>query len=90
MGMLFFKSRKERERMARRKRRKAFRQAENSVLEVKERIKRMEKEAAGDWKKAKEAMAGGEKAAAQRSLTSYRAAQVLMTKLEQKRWVFEQ
>ena len=90
MGMLFFKTRKERERMARRKRRRAFRQAENSVLEVKERIKRMEKEASKDWKKAKESMQSGEKAAAQRSLTSYRAAQVLMTKLEQKRWVFEQ
>lgn len=90
MGFLFFRSRKERERMAKRKRRKAFRQAENSVLDVKDRIKRMEKEAAVDWKKAKDAMQSGEKAAAQRSLTSYRAAQVLMTKLEQKRWVFEQ
>jgi len=90
MGVLFIKSKKERERLAKRKRRKAFRQAENSVLEVKERIKRMEKEASVDWKKAKESMQSGEKAAAQRSLTSYRAAQVLMTKLEQKRWVFEQ
>jgi hypothetical protein len=90
MGFLFFKSRKERERIAKRKRRKAFRQAENSVLDVKDRIKRMEKEASADWKKAKESMQSGEKAAAQRSLTSYRAAQVLMTKMEQKRWVFEQ
>lgn len=90
MGFLFFKTRKERERLAKRKRRKAFRQAEGSVLDVKSRIKRMEKSAAEDWKKAKEFMQSGEKAAAQRSLTSYRAAQVLMTKLEQKRWVFEQ
>ena len=90
MGILFFKTKKERERMAKRKRRKAFRQGENSVQDVKDRIKRMEKDAAVDWKKAKESMQSGEKAAAQRSLTSYRAAQVLMTKLEQKRWVFEQ
>jgi len=90
MGFLFFKSKRERERVAKRKRRKAFRQGENSVQDVKDRIKRMEKEASNDWKKAKEAMQSGEKAASQRALTSYRAAQVLMTKLEQKRWVFEQ
>ena len=90
MGILFFKTKKERERIAKRKRRKAFRQAENSVLDVKDRIKRMEKDAAIEWKKAKEAKQSGEQAAAQRALTSYRAAQVLMTKLEQKRWVFAQ
>ena len=60
------------------------------MLDVKDRIKRMEKDAAIEWKKAKEAKQSGEQAAAQRALTSYRAAQVLMTKLEQKRWVFEQ
>jgi hypothetical protein len=32
----------------------------------------------------------GQKSAAQRQLTGYRAAQALMTKMEQKRWVFEQ
>ncbi|MBR4616950.1 MAG: hypothetical protein IKO55_15170, partial [Kiritimatiellae bacterium] len=32
----------------------------------------------------------GKQAAAQRALTSYRAAQVLVTKLEQKKWVFKQ
>ena len=50
----------------------------------------MEKEAAKQWDQAREAMKSGQKAAAQRMLISYRASQVLMTKLAQKRWVFEQ
>ena len=90
MGFLFFKTKKERERQMRKDRRRAFRQAENAVLEVKDRAKRMEKDADADWQKAREALKEGKQAAAQRALTSYRAAQVLMTKLEQKRWVFEQ
>ena len=32
----------------------------------------------------------GKQAAAQRALTAYRAAQVMITKLEQKKWVFKQ
>ena len=90
MGFLFFKTKRERERQIRKDRRRAFRQAENAVLEVKDRAKRMEKDAEADWRKAREALKEGKQAAAQRALTSYRAAQVLMTKLEQKRWVFEQ
>jgi len=90
MGFLFFKTKRERERRIRKDRRRAFRQAENAVLEVKDRVKRMEKDADAEWQKAREALKEGKQAAAQRALTSYRAAQVLMTKLEQKRWVFEQ
>jgi len=86
----FFKSRKKREKEARRERRKAFRQAENSVDAVKDRIKEMEKDAATSWDKARQARKSGEKAAAKRHLISYRAAQTLMMKQEQKRWVFEQ
>lgn len=89
MGILF-KSKKEREREERRERRRAFRQAERSVDDVKDRMKKMEKDADKEWDKAREALTAGKKVAAQRALTSYRAAQVLMTKLEQKRWVFEQ
>ena len=89
MGILF-KSKKERERQERRDRRRAFRQAERSVDDVKDRMKRMEKDAEKEWDKARVAMQEGKKVAAQRALTSYRAAQVLITKLEQKRWVFEQ
>lgn len=89
MGMLF-KSKKEREREARKERRRALRQAEKAELDVQDRIKGMEKEAAKHWESAKTARQSGEKAAAQRHLTSYRASQVLMTKLEQKRWVFKQ
>ncbi len=90
MAFLFIKTKKEKAREARKDRRRAFRQAENAVQDVRDRAKRMEKEAEADWQKARDALKEGKRAAAQRALTSYRAAQVLITKLEQKRWVFEQ
>ena len=90
MAFLFIKTKKEKAREVRKDRRRAFRQAENAVQDVKDRIKRMEKDADADWQKARDALKEGKQAAAQRALTSYRAAQVLTTKLEQKRWVFEQ
>ena len=89
MGLLF-KSKKERERDDRRERRRAFRKAENAVDDVQDRIKQMEKRAKAQWGEARQALAEGRKAASSRLLTSYRGAQVLMVKLEQKRWVFEQ
>ena len=89
MGGLF-KSKKERERDARKDRRHAFRQAENAIEDVKDRVRQMDKDASKQWDKARGHLKAGEKAAAQRVLISYRAQQVLMTKLEQKRWVFEQ
>ncbi len=89
MGNLF-KSRREREKEARRERRRAFRQAENAVDDVKDRIREMERDARKQWERAREELKAGRRAAAQRLITGYRAAQVLMTKLEQKRWVFEQ
>ena len=89
MSMLF-KSKKEREREERRERRRAFRKAENAVDEVKERIREMEQKSKRQWEDARKALTEGRKAAANRLLTSYRAAQVLMVRLEQKRWVFEQ
>ena len=90
MGFLFFKSAKEKERAARREKRHALRRAEGAVDEVVERIKRMEKDAEAEWERAREATKEGKQAAAQRALTSYRSAQVLITKLEQKKWVFKQ
>lgn len=89
MGNLF-KSKKEREREDRRERRHAFRQAENAADDVKERVRQMEKDSKKQWDEAREALKAGQKAVAQRKLVGYRASQVLMTKLEQKRWVFEQ
>lgn len=85
-----FKSKKEREKDARREQRHAFRQAENAIEDVKDRIRQMEKDSKKQWDEARDAMKAGQKAVAQRKLISYRASQVLTTKLEQKRWVFEQ
>jgi len=90
MGFLFFRGKKEKERAERREKRHALRRAEGTIDEVEERIKRMEKDADAEWERAKEATREGRAAAAQRALTSYRAAQVLITKLEQKKWVFKQ
>ena len=90
MGFLFFKTKREKERAERREKRHALRRAEGAIDEVSERIKRMEKDAEAEWERAKEAAREGKQAAAQRALTSYRAAQVLVTKLEQKKWVFKQ
>ena len=90
MGFLFFRTSKEKERAERREKRHALRKAEGAVDEVTERIKKMEKEAEAEWARAKEATKEGKQAAAQRALTSYRSAQVLITKLEQKKWVFKQ
>lgn len=85
-----FMSKEGRRKQERRERRRAFRDAENAVDSVKDRIKQMQREANKQWDEARDSLKAGQKAAAQRLLTSYRAAQVLMTKLEQKRWVFEQ
>ena len=90
MGFLFFKTGKEKERAERREKRHALRRAEGAIDEVVERIKRMEKDAETEWERAREAAKEGKQAAAQRALTSYRSAQVLITKLEQKKWVFKQ
>ena len=90
MGFLFFRGKKEKERAERREKRHALRKAEGAIDEVVERIKRMEKDADAEWDRAREATKEGKQAAAQRALTSYRSAQVLITKLEQKKWVFKQ
>lgn len=90
MGFLFFKTAKEKERAERREKRHALRKAEGVIDDVVERIKKMEKDSDAEWARAKEAAKEGKQAAAQRALTSYRSAQVLITKLEQKKWVFKQ
>jgi hypothetical protein len=90
MGFLFFKTAKEKESAERREKRHALRRAEGVIDDVVERIKKMEKDSDAEWARAKEAAKEGKQAAAQRALTSYRSAQVLITKLEQKKWVFKQ
>jgi len=85
-----FKSKAERERDAQKKRRKAFRDAENAVDLVKERVGKMKAERDKAWGEAKKYLRDGQKGAAQRCLQTCRASELLMSKLEMKRWVFEQ
>ena len=79
-----------RRRLERRERRHAFRDAENAIADVRTRQAELEQEAKRQWEQARKSLASGEKAAANRALTASRAAQTLVMKLEQKRWVFEQ
>lgn len=85
-----FRTNKQREKDARKERRRAFRQAENAIDEVKERMRRLEREAGKEWETAKAATAKGEEAAVNRTLTAYRGKQVILTQLQRKQWVFEQ
>ncbi|HXP59093.1 MAG TPA: hypothetical protein VN829_01310 [Dongiaceae bacterium] len=85
-----FKSKQERDREARGKRRKAFREAENAVDGVKDRVKKLKGERDKAWNDARVYLKDGQKAAAQRCLQTVRAGEVLMAKLETKKWVFEQ
>jgi hypothetical protein len=83
-------SKKEREREEAKKRRKAFREAEGAVDVVKERITKLKKDRDRAWTEARQYLKDGQKAAAQRNLQTVRASEVMMGKLEIKRWVFEQ
>lgn len=85
-----FKSKAERERDATRKRRKAFREAENAVDVVRDRVAKLKKGRDQAWSEARQYLKDGQKTAAQRLLQTCRASEVLMSKLEMKRWVFEQ
>lgn len=85
-----FKSKKEREREEAKVRRKAFREAESSVDNVKERISKLKAERDKSWTEARNYLKEGQKSAAQRGLQACRANEMLISKLEMKRWVFEQ
>ena len=85
-----FKSKGEREKEERKKRRKAFRDAESAVDAVKDRVNGMKSERDKAWKEARQYLKDGNKAASQRSLQSVRANEMMMLQLEKKRWVFEQ
>lgn len=85
-----FKSKGDREKEERKKRRKAFRDAENAVDAVKDRVNGMKGERDKAWKEARKYLKEGNKAASQRSLQSVRANEMMMLQLEKKRWVFEQ
>lgn len=86
----FFKSKAQREKELRVKQRKAKRDAETAIDTVKDRANKLKADRDKAWKEARQYLKDGQKAASQRSLQSCRACEMLMTKLEMKRWVFEQ
>jgi hypothetical protein len=85
-----FKSKSDIEKEERKKRRKSFRDAEGAIDAVKDRIKAMKDERDRNWQEARACLKEGKKAAAQRSLQSVRASELMIDQLEKKRWVFEQ
>jgi hypothetical protein len=85
-----FKSEPERQREEAKKRRKAFREAEGAVDVVKDRIGKLKKDRDKAWSEARQYLKDGQKGGAQRCLQTVRASELLMSKLEMKRWVFEQ
>lgn len=85
-----FKSKAEREKELRKERRRAFRQAENAVDAVKDRVRTLKTERDNSWAEAREYLKAGQKGAAQRSLQSVRANELMVDQLEKKRWVFDQ
>lgn len=85
-----FKSTKQKEREKTRERRQATRRAEMALDDVKLKLKELDRDGKKAWERAREALQSGRKAAAQRELTAYRAKQVLASKIDQKRFVFEQ
>ena len=85
-----FKSKKDRDREEAKKRRRAFREAEKAVDTVKDRVTRLKSDRDKSWAEARQYLKDGQKAAAQRGLQACRASEMLISKLEMKRWVFEQ
>lgn len=84
------KSRKDRERDAAKVRRRAFREAENALDSVKDRTRKLQSERDKHWGQARDYLKAGQKGAAQRSLQSVRGSEILIHKVQQKQWVFEQ
>ncbi len=90
--MLFglFETQKEKTARLRKEKRKAFRQAEGSLDDLKLKVKNLQKDRDKAWQEARQYLKEGQKAAAQRCLQSVRAHEVMMDQLEKKRWLSEQ
>lgn len=85
-----FKSKSEREKEERAKRRKAFRNAENAVDTVKERINAMKAERNKAWLEARQHLKDGNKAASQQCLQTVRSNEMMQQQLIKRQWVFQQ
>ena len=83
-----FKSKKDRDRAAKRAQRREVRQSNRKVgkalRELTDKVKKIRAKRDADWAKAKEYLRGGQKAQAENLLRSCRAKEVLASKLEKK------
>lgn len=85
-----FKSDRDKSMEKRRKERRAFRRANRAVETVKDKISALKKKRDSAWQEARQYMKSGNKLAAKRSLQTCRANEVLISKLEVKKWTFDQ
>jgi len=85
-----FKSKKERIEKAKKDRRRAVRRVERAVDDVKREIKSLKKERDSAWDEALRYRADGQNVASRRSLTTVRAIEVMMAKLDAKAWFYSQ
>jgi hypothetical protein len=84
-----FKSKKDREKELRKQRRKAFRDAENAISTVNGRVESTKADRDKAWAEARQYLKAGQKGAAQRSLQTVRANELIIDQLEKKNWVFK-
>ena len=84
-----FKSKKDREKELRKQRRKAFRDAENAISTVNDRVESTKADRDKAWAEARQYLKAGQKGAAQRSLQTVRANELIIDQLEKKNWVFK-
>ena len=85
-----FKSTKEIEREQRRAHRKALRGMERAVDTVTEKVSSLKEDRDKAWAEARNYLRDGQKAAAQRSLQTVQANEMLIGQMERKCWVFKQ
>ena len=87
--MAIFMTDEERKAEQKKRRRKALREAENAIDFVKDKAEELKKERDAKWAEAANYLKGGQKAAAQRALTTVRGNDVILLQLDHKRWLFE-
>ncbi|MDD4013535.1 MAG: Snf7 family protein [Candidatus Omnitrophica bacterium] len=85
-----FKTGKDKQRDIRVKQRRAFREANSTIQQVEQRIESLQKDKNKRWEEAKQYLMGGQKAASNRCLQSCRMIEMLINKMETKKWVFTQ
>lgn len=87
--MKLFMSKKEKEKLERKKKRAAFRDADRVVDNVKDKIRELKVDRDKQWEAARKYLKEGKKTAARRAVQAVRARELLMDQLDKKRLICE-